>query len=49
MHKEVPGMEEKEEKKNLSYRLGEMLGTVIIGSLIIVVIALTAKFLSLLF
>lgn len=39
----------KEEKKTLSYRLGEMLGTVIIGSLIIVVIALTAKFLSMLF
>lgn len=49
MHKEVLGMEEKEEKKSLSYRLGEMLGTVIIGSIIIVIIALTAKFLTMLF
>jgi predicted membrane protein len=42
-------MEEKEEKKSLAYRLGEALGTVVIGSIIVVVIALTAKFLSLLF
>lgn len=36
-------------KKSLAYRLGEVLGTVIIGSLIIVVIALTAKFVFWLF
>lgn len=46
-------MKEKEkneaDKKSLSYRLGEALGTVIIGSIIILIIAVTAKFLSLLF
>lgn len=43
-------MEEKDtEKKTLAYRLGEILGTVFIGSIIILVIALTAKALTLLF
>lgn len=37
------------EKKTLAYRLGEFLGTTIIGSIIVIIIALTAKFLSLLF
>lgn len=39
----------KEEKKTLGYRLGEILGTVIIGSIIILVIAVTAKVLTLMF
>lgn len=42
-------MEEKKEKKSWPYILGEALGTVVIGSIIIIVVALTAKFLSLLF
>lgn len=42
-------MEEKNEKKTLGYRLGEALGTVIIGSVIVLIIALTAKFLTMLF
>lgn len=42
-------MEENKEKKSLGYRLGEVLGTVIIGSIIVIVIAVTAKVLTLLF
>lgn len=42
-------MEENKDKKSLAYRLGEVLGTVIIGSIIILVIAVTAKFLTMLF
>lgn len=42
-------MEEKENKKSLGYRLGEILGTVIIGSIIVIVIAVTAKVLTLMF
>lgn len=42
-------MEEKEEKKSLGYRLGELLGTVLIGSVIVIIIAVTAKVLTLMF
>lgn len=42
-------MEENKDKKSLGYRLGEALGTVIIGSVIVLVIAVTAKFLTMLF
>lgn len=38
-----------EERKSLAYRLGEMLGTAIIGSIIIVIVALTIKFVFWLF
>lgn len=42
-------MEEKEEKKSLGYRLGELLGTVLIGSVIVIIIAVTAKVLTMMF
>lgn len=42
-------MEEKEEKKSLGYRLGELLGTVLIGSIIVIIIAVTAKVLTMMF
>lgn len=42
-------MEEKENKKTLAYRLGEFLGTTIVGSIIVLVIAITAKILMMLF
>ena len=42
-------MEENKDKKSLGYRLGEVLGTVIIGSIIVIIIAVTAKVLTLMF
>lgn len=42
-------MEENKEKKSLGYRLGELLGTVLIGSVIVIIIAVTAKVLTMMF
>ena len=41
-------MEDKQ-KKSLGYRLGEALGAVLVGSVIVIIIAVTAKVLTMLF